>query len=188
MIRTQLVDPLVLLLLALSLGANVYLYRNAPKSAAAVEHLRPGDRVPSLSGTDLSGNPLSVTFESRPAVLYAFSPSCVWCDRNQDNATQLAEHVRGEYDFYAIAVDGTNLEAYVRERAISWRIIRDVPTETYGAYRMGTTPLTIVIDTGGIVRYVWPGAFAGSVKEDVERAFGLSLVGLRENATSAKNR
>ena len=73
----------VTVLLALSLGMNIYLARRAfgpPPSAPEV--LARGERVPPLSVIGLDGEKTTRACEGKPTVLYIFTPSCPWCRKN----------------------------------------------------------------------------------------------------------
>jgi peroxiredoxin len=173
-------DPVILALLALSLSANVYLYRLQPASVPVITPLEAGERVPEFAAKGLGGEHVDVRFRTRPVVLYTFSPTCGWCERNLDNAREVARRVAGRYDFIGVALDSRNAEHYLRERQLGWRVIKDVPADVKRAYRMAGTPQTIVIGIGGVVRKAWSGAYDGKIASDVEEFFGLTLPGLME--------
>jgi peroxiredoxin len=167
-------DPIVLLLLALSLGTNVFLYRHQVRAGRAIEPLRVGQQVPEFTATSFGGDVVRVRFD-RPVVLYVFSPSCIWCERNLENARRLAAHVAGKYEFIAVALDGKNLSEYLKRQQLAWTILTNVPAQVQQAYGMLTTPQTIVVGTRGRVLHVWSGAFMGDTASEIERAFGVRL-------------
>jgi peroxiredoxin len=170
-------DPILLLLLATSLGTNVFLYRHHTP-VRAVEPLRVGQQVPELVATSLDGDLVRFRFD-KPAVLYVFSPSCIWCERNLENARHLAMDVRGKYEFIAIASDSNKLREYLDSKHLSWRVLTDVPQHIRTAYRIAGTPQTIVVGTGGKVLHVWPGAYRGNIADEIERTFGIKLPGIK---------
>jgi peroxiredoxin len=145
--------------------------------------MRAGDSVPALSGTLLSGDPVRVAFE-RPTVLYFFSPSCGWCERNFDNVATIANQSGKSYDFIAVATDDNGLDTYVSERHLKWRIVKDVPAQVRTQYRVAGTPTTIVVAPGGKVSNAWAGAYVGESAKEVEHAFQVTLPGLRDLTAS----
>ena len=167
-------DPILLVLLAASLTTNIYLFHYKSLSGRPVERLEIGQQVPEFVATSIRGDVLRIRFD-KPVILYTFSPSCVWCERNLDSARQLAAHVRGKYEFVALALDSKNLEQYVKDNDLSWTVVKNVPANVREAYRMVGTPQTIVVGAGGNVLHVWTGAFLGDIASEIERAFGLKL-------------
>src|SRR5690349_10242991 len=117
-------------------------------------------------------------FHGRPAILYTFSPSCTWCERNLANARLLATSSAPSYAFVAVALGEEGLGAYVEQRGLEWTIVKDVPPEVRLAYKMFSTPYTVVIDPSYTVLHAWRGAFGGTVARDVENSFGVKLPGL----------
>jgi hypothetical protein len=61
--------------------------------------------------------------------------------------------------------------------------------ETLKAYKLRSTPQTIVVSPEGKVLQNWVGAYVGGQKSQVEAFFHVSLPGLRElpKAEAAKN-
>ena len=170
-------DPILLLLLAVSLGTNVFLYRHRTPVHAS-QPLRVGQQVPEFVATSLDGRLDRLRFD-KPVVLYVFSPSCVWCERNLDNAKQLAMDVTGKYEFVAIASDTNELREYVERKHLAWRIFTNLPQNIRRAYGIAGTPQTIVVGAGGKVLHVWPGAYRGNTADEIERTFGIKLPGLK---------
>jgi len=175
-------DPVLLLLLATSLAGNVYFARTARYAPRSTPILELGTKVPAVRGTGLDGAKVELRYESRPQILYVFSPKCIWCDRNMENAKQLAQQTAERYDFVAVALNAEDLEGYVRRHSLSWKVVKDIPTEIQQAFGMAGTPQTIVVDIGGKVRHVWSGALSGSALAEVEKALDVRLPGLN-NAT-----
>lgn len=174
-------DPILLTLLGVSLAGNVYQYRYTKPVPAVPPALQVGSVVPALRGVDLNGKPFLLDFANRPAILYVFSPTCGWCERNLDNALTLSDASRrqGDYDFVAVAVNATGLEDYLSRTPLPWTIVRDVPEDVRKAFRMGGTPATIVVARGGRVQNVWTGAYTPTIQAAVEHVFRLKLPGLR---------
>ena len=111
------------------------------------------------------------SFDKRPTVLYAFTPTCVWCERNLNNARALAQKVSPTAEFVGIALQSAALDEYVaRAQLEDWTILTDLDDATKEAFGLGNTPQTIVVDVGGRVKHVWTGAYIGSVADQVKDA------------------
>lgn len=57
--------------------------------------------VPPLKVTDMSGQPAVISYQEikKPVVLYIFSPTCNWCERNAESIRLLAQTRGEEYQF-----------------------------------------------------------------------------------------
>lgn len=174
----KLPDLFVLALLALSLAANVYLYRQLPSTIKPVSALARGQHVPELVGKDSVGQPLRFSYAQRPAILYTFSPSCIWCARNLNNARLLASATAQSYDFLAIPLDERGLDAYLAKNELHWTVVRGMSEELRKSYGLGGTPETIVIGVGGMVQNVWMGGYTATVMQDIRQTLGIQLPGL----------
>ncbi len=172
-------DPILVVLLGLSLCGNVYLFRRLPVVPKVASPLKVGDKVPDFRASRLEGGELILSFDQRPAILYTFSPACIWCDRNLDNARELARQARPRYDFVAVALNDTGLAEYVRDRRLDWLVVGNVPEEVRRAYRMTGTPETIVVGRRGTVLRAWSGAYTANITKQIETFFGVTLPGLQ---------
>jgi hypothetical protein len=61
---------------------------------------------------------------------------------------------------------------------LDFPVYTNLSEETRSAYRLGSTPETIVVDTDGKVIHAWVGAFTGSTKREIERFFSIHLPSL----------
>ena len=54
----------------------------------------------------LNGEPSSITYQGDglPTILYIFSPRCLWCASNLENAKALASGTNGRYRFIALSL------------------------------------------------------------------------------------
>ncbi len=136
--------------------------------------------MPPLRGTTLDGQPVTEEF-SRPTVVYVFSPSCSWCERNLNNARAIASGAGDRYRFVGVAAVDAGIEGYVRERSLRWDIIKNVPLEILRQYRVPGTPQTILIGAGGIVLHSWNSAYLETAQREIEAALKVSLPGLLED-------
>lgn len=172
-------DPILVVLLALSLCGNVYLFRHQPVVREPIAPLKTGDKVPQFTAKRLGGGRFVGPSGNRPVILYAFSPSCSWCERNLNNAREVARQTEGRYEFVAVALNENGLEEYVRQRSLGdWLVVRDLSDDTRRGYHFGGTPETIVVGLGGSVVNAWFGAYTKNVAKSIEETLGVKLPGL----------
>lgn len=107
-----------------------------------------------------------------------FSPTCSWCARNLANAKALARQAGGRFQFFAVALDDTELQHYLAENAIDWPVLTRLQDQVRTAYRFGATPETVVIDKSGVVSHVWLGAFQPRLAEEIGLVLGVRFPGL----------
>lgn len=172
----------VFLALVASLGLNVYLglalaRREPPRLPQG--GIKTGQDLGSLTVTDSSGGKgrlFSDGEESRPAILYVFSPACAWCARDHRNIVELSRKLAGQYRFVALALHPEGLEQYLDEYPMPFevRLLAGRPTVALG---LEVTPQTVVVDRMGKATQVWVGAALPRVKDQMERFFSVSLPG-----------
>jgi len=139
--------------------------------------LAPGTQVPSVSGESLSGS-VSITYPSAaPVLLYYFSPECSWCRRNWDNLRVLANAVQGRFRLVALSTLPRPSEE-VRRRLSGFEVLWNFSQDARSAYRLGGTPMTVVVSADGKVLKAWTGAFQGRVEREIESYFNVDLPGL----------
>ena len=62
-----------------------------------------GQPVGALTGVDVSGRPRTIAFPADlPTVVYFFSPTCGWCERNWANVAAIARRSDGRFRFVAV--------------------------------------------------------------------------------------
>lgn len=146
--------------------------QTALKGALAI-----GTKVPPLDVLDLSGKRSRLVYSdtSKPTILYIFRPSCIWCQRNAGALTELAEHASDQYRIVGISLTKEGLAEFVQSHAMNFPVYSGLTPALIAAYRLGTTPETIVISPNGNVRERWNGAYMGGTKTAVERFFALSF-------------
>lgn len=178
------------ILLVGSLLVNLQYYRIATnlqnrisqsKSTPQGFTLRTGDSVPPLAMRKMDGTETSVTFESSelPTVVYVFTPQCQWCTANLDNLRVVAESTKSRYRIVGVSLQKQGLPEYVTSNAFTFPVFMEPTRETNKAYGFGATPMTVIVDSKGVVQQVWKGAYADDVAAEVETALGLKLPGLR---------
>jgi hypothetical protein len=98
--------------------------------------------------------------KSSGTLLYAFSPTCVWCYRNELNLAAVQRCAEPRYRFIALAVGAAETEAiekYFDGRAPDYEIVVDAEGRVRSALRIDATPMTVVITPAGRVSRVWRG-------------------------------
>lgn len=171
-------DPIVLALLAVSLAGNVYQYRRPPATATAAAPVSVvGTRVDGVRGHAVDGKSLSLQMDS-PTILYAFSPDCVWCDRNLENVRALTRQLNGRYRFVALALKDDGLTTYLKARDLEWLVVRRIEADDLKALGIVGTPQTIVIGSGGVIEHAWSGAWGPEDERRIESALSVDLPGI----------
>lgn len=178
-------DVVILGLLAVSLGVNVWLWHSvrATRLRSGNTPASIGRRVPPLTAKALAGHDVTLDFSSRPrpTVLYVFSPSCGWCNRNANNLRALVEQRGNDYEFVGVSLNdkGTeDVQRYVAETGISFPVYARPSADTVRSYALSGTPQTIVVSRDGTVLKNWPGAYIQPIQKEVEDYFGLRLPGV----------
>jgi hypothetical protein len=168
----------VVALLVLSGAVNLGLARQLNYvTARAASPLEPGTRVPSISGESPLGS-VSITYPgARPVLLYYFSPDCGWCRRNWDNIGLLANSLQGRFRLVALSTTPRVAEE-VRSRLSGFEVVWNFSQDVRSAYRLGGTPMTVVVGTDGRVLKAWNGAFQGRLEREIEGFFNVDLPGL----------
>jgi peroxiredoxin len=153
----------------------------AKRLTALEQQARPGLRVGEVaapfSARTSSGDLIEVDFSRRPTVLYYFSPTCSWCERNWENIRAIASTASAGFQVIAVSSQPVP-EGFLRDRHLSIQVADSLDAEVSRRYRLGATPETLVIDTGGRVLKTWFGAYTGSQANDVSAFFGVRLPGL----------
>jgi len=177
-------------LLLLSVGVNVL---QAHKIRTLVLSNRPavsliGRAVPSISGATLDRQPVTIALQGRvPTVIYHFSSSCGWCDRNWANVEVVVAAARGRYRVIAVSTE-QGLKAYVEQRGLSVEVIEELSQDAERLLNLSGTPTTITVGADGIVTHEWAGAYTARVARQVEELFGVNLPGLMPPAPLAEER
>jgi thiol-disulfide isomerase/thioredoxin len=178
---TAFVSGLALPLLLLSVGLNAMQTMKIldlvdPDSSA---HSNLGRSPARLTGASLDGQPQTITFTSdRPTVLYFFSPTCGWCERNWPNIEAIARRSEGRYRLVAVT-QATGLKAFAEARGLSLEILEGVSADATRGLELGGTPHTLVVSSAGRITHEWIGVFDGRVKQSLEDFFEIELPGLR---------
>ncbi len=176
----SLVFPVVLLLafgIIVLQGFRILELQHTIRDASTHNALASGERVPAFTADSLSGEKTALAYGAaeRTTILYVFSPSCVWCARNADAINALNTKLSGKYRIVGLSLDSEGLAAYVRAHHLRFPVLTNIPDPVISAYRLWSTPETLVIGPDGTVIRTWVGAYTQSTKLEIERFFSLTL-------------
>ncbi len=191
-------------LLGLSLALNLGLAHRLRADQAAIRRmenallskknesrLMPGARVSPLLGEDVDGSVRRVTYgeDSRPTLLYIYSPDCRWCQRNLNNIRALSQKLSASHRFVGISLADTPVGKRRQEAdSLGFPVVFEIAPESRESYKFGGTPQTLIVSPEGMVIRNWIGAYAQGLNREVEAYFGLKLPGLVEAQASNSSR
>jgi len=177
-------------LLVAAVALNVVLARKVHSLARSqtpqLSGLEVGAIVPPITAKRADGKIETIAYSSsdRPTVLYVFTPSCIWCERNLDNIKQLAKLKDEEYRFVGLSLSDRALSSYLATTGLALPTYTNLSKDAVEAYKLHGTPQTIVVSPQGRVIQNWMGAYIGDKKSQVESFFGVSLPGIRARQNS----
>ena len=112
-----------------------------------------------------------------PTILYWFSPTCAWCEKNAKNFEALAEQAGVRYRFVPVSVaPPADLAAYAKRRGITVPLY-SIDRQTAKSYGFFGTPTTMRLSPTGKVLNVWSGAYDTVRVKQLEQAAGVHLAG-----------
>src|SRR5262249_53112646 len=151
----------IALIVSVSLNAGLaYRLRSLTlaRSARLGEYsLQTGRSVPSITAEPLDGQPGLISYQeiAERTVVYFLAPSCTWCARNMDNFKTLLGKSGEQYRFLALSLSDQGLSQYVANNDLKLPVYSGLSPETLKAYKLGSTPQTIVISPEGMVLQDW---------------------------------
>lgn len=174
----------LLALLAISLVFNVWMFRERQETSDHhIQNHRPltrGRPLPALSVRSPDGLPVTIRWNAqRSTLVYVFTTTCVWCERNYPNFTVLLKTLTTTHRVIPVALDGQNLATYIARHPLGVQVFHSPDERTREAYQMGTVPQTLLISGDGVLIEHWSGAYSPGMQEQIEKAFRLTLPGLR---------
>lgn len=178
--RSSLVSVATAALLMLSVGVNVLQARRIKTmiDAKAAVASSVGHQVVPLEGFSTDGVPvLRPVARDVPTVLYYFSPTCTWCDRNWDNIRALDRGTQGRYRV-VLVTRARGVRQYLAERGLNLDVVEGISESVVEAYRLNGTPQTVVASIEGIITHDWRGAFTPRIERKIEELFGVLLPGV----------
>lgn len=179
-------------LLIISLTVNLFLWWQYQKQRAAlisrsnIRQAKSGEVIQSISGSNLAGNNEIITFSEsdKPTVLYIFTPSCSWCNKNLESINTLIKLRGSSYRFIGLSLSKEDLQAYVSKNNISFPVYVDLSQENIQTLGLGYTPQTIIINPDGKLIKNWVGAYGDTIKSELETYFNIRLPGIIDDDIS----
>jgi len=170
---------LPLLLLLLSVALNVVLSKKLIALQQPVTTLQAGERVPELELKTLAGEQATIAFPAQqPTLIYYFSPTCGWCERNWANFKTILDASQGQYRVVGLSPTAKDVDKVLREHDVQFDVYTGVSPEIARAYHLSGTPQTVLVSSKGTVLAAWSGAYLNSQAKAVEAFFGLRLPGV----------
>lgn len=170
--------PLAIFITLVSLSMNILLVREVRRLRSFAR----ADAVGRLSGRSfkaltLEGRPTTVTLsDTRPSVLYVFTPQCSWCRHNAEKVSLLQKAVAAKgYDFLYLSLSSQEVKDFAARYHHDNNVVVDVDPSVVLALRLGKTPHTLVIGPDGTVNKQWVGAFTDNTLREIETYFGITL-------------
>lgn len=188
-------------LLIISVVLNVFLARQSKRLGKELESdlaiiekaegILPDTVVPPLEVLDMSGQPIIISYAEikSPTVLYVFSASCGWCDRNLENIKFLARSLGKDYRFVGVSLSPNQLNEYLAKANLPFPVFHSPSLSMSTTYRMGRTPQTIVVSPESRVMKSWSGAYGNlygkATQTEIETFFRVTLPGLTPELVTA---
>lgn len=195
--RRHLYTSCLAILLLASAAINVLLAREITGLTAVIHQLKlegraawqpqTGQAVPPIEAQRMDGTQIkldSIFVGDKATVVYVFSPSCKWCNRNLENIRALAEGVKEKFQFVGLSVTDSGLQEYVARSGLAFQVYIMMPSNE--GYLSRGTPRTLVVSRGGKVAATWFGAYGGDLRKKVEEYFQVSLPGLSEDESAGR--
>jgi hypothetical protein len=176
-----------IVLLGISIGINAILIkqlRERPPVPARVQ-LAPGTQIIPVEATTLDGKRTVIGYGgTKGTILYYFSPSCIWCQRNWDNLRAMQAAVGDRFRVIGLS-NAPRTAQYVREQGLPFDTFTNVSATFLKKYQLTETPRTLVVSTEGRVLRDWSGAYVGRTQQEVEAFFSIKLPGTNERWVAA---
>ena len=177
----------VVLLLVLSMGVNVAQAHRirALASQTGPRSLLVGKRALTLQASSLDGRRVELAFDrGLPTVLYYFSSTCGWCERNWANVAVLSDGAADRYRVVALSAE-KGLKPFAEKKGLRVEVLEQVSEEAVMSLGLSGTPMTIVVGADGVITHEWRGAYAERLGRQIEDLFGVSLPGLTPPQSAA---
>lgn len=169
-----------LVLLTLSAGVNILQAQKIHTLLdAQAPHVSVGRRVETITGFSLAGAPRQVTLRDGVArLVYYFSPTCGWCERNWLNVQALVSGAAGRYRLVLVS-SSRAVDSYVRARHLDGiDVVEGIDEGTRQAFGFSGTPHTIMVSGDGLITHDWRGAYTPRTERQIEELFDVPLPGV----------
>jgi hypothetical protein len=132
-----------------------------------------GQVLPPLTVRDPAGNDNVIEYRqvTSPTVLYIFSPSCSWCERNFSRIKQLAQLNKRGFRFIAVSLVSDGLPQYIGAHPLGIPTYSNRSSASILTYGLTSTPQTLVVMPGGKLVKRWNGAYIGKLQAEIEKYF-----------------
>lgn len=137
----------------------------------------PGMVAAPIHATSLDGYPVTIAYGPVPTLLYYFSPTCKWCERNWANIKALAQAAGGRYRVVGLSAS-PDVARFVTDQNLAFEVYTSVAPADASAYAFHGTPHTVLVSSDGLVTRAWAGAYTSAIQSEIERALGVHLPGL----------
>ena len=178
--RSGVASTITVGLLMLSVGVNVLQARRIKSMVDAKVSVASsiGHQVVPIKGYSPEGVPvIKAVARDVPTLLYYFSPTCVWCNRNWDNIRALDRGAQGRYRVL-LMTRARGVREYLKQYALEIEVVEGISESVIEAYKLSGTPQTIVASIEGLVTHDWRGAFTPRIERQIEELFGVALPGI----------
>jgi peroxiredoxin len=158
--------------LVVVLGVQTRVLRQEVRRARGREHLlHVGDVVPVVRAPALVGDSVTLGGGPRPLqVLFVLTTTCPYCLETLPSWRTIADSVAGRPDvaLYGVSLYGDSATAaYAAAHALPFRVVRFPTARAAGTYRAVGSPITLVVDSGGGVRYVRGGVLTAAAVDSL---------------------
>ncbi len=176
------VDAIVLVILCGSLGLNVYLTIQRARAPIATQVgerpqlIKAGTQAPAFEAY-AAGKPIALTFtdSTQDTLLYVYSPTCHWCERNKANIRAI---LKSRPDLRIVGVSLGNTGSDPMAEQIGFETVVHPTAKTVAAYGLAATPSTVLVSHDGKVVQSWSGAYTGTLGSAVSKVLAVNLPGL----------
>lgn len=98
------------------------------------------------------GSPLAQVAGAERAIVFIYLPDCSVCHANMANWIDIVGELRdADVELYAVApVESPQARAYFGGLARHVRVITGTPAEVHGAFDVGNTPATLLVQNGKV--------------------------------------
>jgi peroxiredoxin len=176
MFASRLIDTLLLGALCCSIGLNVVqTQRIRALSAPPAEALERGIEAPPLAVKTLDGNETELRAGAQPLILYFFSESCHWCERNAGHVRSLESQARGRYRLAGVSLTEKDVRGYAVRHGFTFPVYAASNPAALEPYKIRGTPQTVVISPDGRIVASWTGAYTGKTRESIEKTLAIRL-------------
>jgi hypothetical protein len=118
---------------------------------------------------------ISAGADGKPMLLYVFSSHCGWCVRNSESVAALASAVQARYRLVALSLDANGRQEALGRNSVPFENYARPSPEAVALYDLRATPTTLVVAADGRILRAWRGAYAGRVRTEIQRYFGVAL-------------